>query len=104
MECLRIDEIISNPDFAKYLITFTSGQTIFLEGDDSQDLYILVAGQVEIFKGDMKIREITEEGTVFGEVSFFLGDKRLKQRQKWKLFAFPKKSFGWMKPPKCYTA
>jgi signal-transduction protein with cAMP-binding, CBS, and nucleotidyltransferase domain len=66
MECLRIDEIISNPDLAKYLITFTSGQTIFLEGDDSQDLYILVAGQVEIFKGDMKIRDITEEGTVFG--------------------------------------
>ena len=76
MECLRIDEIISNPDLAKYLITFTSGQTIFLEGDDSQDLYILVAGQVEIFKGDKKIRDITQEGSVFGEVSFFLGDRR----------------------------
>jgi PAS domain S-box-containing protein len=76
MECLKIDEIISNPDLAKYLITFTSGQTIFLEGDDSQDLYILVAGQVEIFKGDKKIRDITEEGSVFGELSFFLGDKR----------------------------
>jgi CRP-like cAMP-binding protein len=92
MECLRIDEIISNPDLAKYLITFSSGQTIFLEGDDSQDLYVLVAGHVEIFKGDMKIRDITQEGTVFGEVSFFLGEQPpLKQRQKWKLFAFPKK-------------
>ena len=76
MECLRIDDIISNPDLAKYLITFTSGQTIFLEGDDSQDLYILVAGQVEIFKGNKKIRDIKEEGSVFGEVSFFLGDRR----------------------------
>jgi PAS domain S-box-containing protein len=76
MECLRIDEIISNPDLAKYLITFTSGQTLFLEGDDSQDLYILVAGQVEIFKGNKKIRDIKEEGSVFGEVSFFLGDRR----------------------------
>jgi len=76
MECLRIDEIISNPDLAKYLITFTSGQIIFLEGDDSQDLYILVAGQVGVFKGDKKIREITDEGSVFGEVSFFLGDRR----------------------------
>ena len=76
MECLSIDEIISNPDLTKYLITFTSGQTVFLEGDDSQDLYILVTGQVEIFKGDMKIRDITQEGTVFGEISFFLGDKR----------------------------
>ncbi len=76
MECLRIHEIVSNPDLAKYLITFSSGQTIFLEGDDSQDLYILVAGQVEIFRGDKKIRDITEEGSVFGELSFFLGDKR----------------------------
>ena len=65
MECLRIDEIISNPDLAKYRITFTSGQTIFLEGDDSQDLYILVAGRVEIFKGAKKIREISEEGSIF---------------------------------------
>ena len=76
MECLGIDEIISNPDLAKYHITFTSGQTIFLEGDDSQDLYILVAGRVEIFKGTKKIREISEEGSIFGEVSFFLGDRR----------------------------
>jgi PAS domain S-box-containing protein len=76
MECLSTDEIISNSDLAKYRITFTSGQTLFLEGDDSQDLYILVAGQVEIFKGNKKIRDITQEGSVFGEVSFFLGDRR----------------------------
>ena len=76
MECLSTDEIISNSDLAKYRITFTSGQTLFLEGDDSQDLYILVAGQVEIFKGNKKIRDITQEGSIFGEVSFFLGDRR----------------------------
>ncbi|MBW2434871.1 MAG: cyclic nucleotide-binding domain-containing protein, partial [Deltaproteobacteria bacterium] len=93
MECLRIDEIISNPDLAKYLITFTSGQTIFLEGDDSQDLYILVAGHVEIFKGNMKIRDITQEGTVFGEVSFFLGDRRtasVKAKTKVEVICIPK--------------
>ena len=93
MECLRIDEIISNPDLAKYLITFSSGQTIFLEGDDSQDLYVLVAGHVEIFKGDMKIRDIAQEGTVFGEVSFFLGDKRtasVKAKTKVEVIRIPK--------------
>ena len=93
MECLKIDEIISNPDLAKYLITFTSGQTIFLEGDDSQDLYILVAGQVEIFKGNKKIRDITEEGSVFGEVSFFLGDRRtasVKAKTKVEVICIPK--------------
>ena len=76
MECRRTDEILSNPDLAKYSSTFTSGQTIFLEGDDSQDLYILVSGQIEIFKGDKKIRDLTQEGSVFGEVSFFLGEQR----------------------------
>ena len=93
MECLKIDEIISNPDLAKYLITFTAGQTIFLEGDDSQDLYILVAGQVEIFKGDKKIRDISEEGSVFGEVSFFLGDRRtasVKAKTKVEVICIPK--------------
>ena len=93
MECLRINEIISNPDLAKYLITFNPGQTIFLEGDDSQDLYILVVGQVEIFKGDQKIRDITEEGSVFGEVSFFLGDQRtasVKAKTRVEVICIPK--------------
>ena len=93
MECLRIDEIISNPDLAKYRTAFTSGQTIFLEGDDSQDLYILLDGQVEIFKGDQKIRDITEEGSVFGEVSFFLGEKRtasVRARSEVEVICIPK--------------
>jgi PAS domain S-box-containing protein len=93
MECLRINEIISTPDLAKYLITFTSGQIIFLEGDDSQDLYILVSGQVEIFKGDMKIRDITQEGSIFGEISFFLEDRRtasVKAKTKVEVICIPK--------------
>ena len=76
MESVNIDEMLDNPDLAKYLIGFNSGQTIFLEGDDSQDLYILVSGQVEIFKGNKKIREISARGAIFGELSFFLGDRR----------------------------
>lgn len=76
MESVKIDEMLANPDLARYRTIFTAGQIIFLEGDDSQDLYILVAGQIEIFKGEKKIREITAAGSVFGEVSFFLGDKR----------------------------
>ena len=76
MESINIDEMLDNPDLAKHLINFTPGQIIFLEGDDSQDLYILVSGQVEIFKGNKKIREIGARGSVFGELSFFLGDRR----------------------------
>jgi PAS domain S-box-containing protein len=76
MESVNIDEMLDNPDLAKYLIAFTSGQIIFLEGDDSQDLYLLVSGEVEIFKGNKKIREISARGSIFGELSFFLGDRR----------------------------
>ena len=93
MAGLSIDEIISNPDLGKYLITFTQGQAIFLEGDDSQDLYVLLSGQVEIFKGTRKIRDITEEGAVFGEVSFFLGDTRtasVKAKTRAEVICIPK--------------
>ncbi len=71
-----LDKIINNPDLNKYLITFEAGQVIFLERDDSQDLYILVSGKVDVLKGSKKITEITEAGSLFGEMSFLLGAKR----------------------------
>lgn len=70
------DKIIDRPDLAKYHITYEKGQVIFFEGDDSQDLYFLVSGQLDIFRGKTKIREITEAGALFGEMSFLLGGKR----------------------------
>jgi PAS domain S-box-containing protein len=97
MDCLRLDDIINNPDLAKYLISFNPGQTIFLEGDDTQDLYVLVSGQVEIFKGDQKIRDIAEEGSVFGEVSFFLGDQRtasVKAQTRVEVICIPKEEIN----------
>ena len=71
-----LDEILNNPNLAKYLTSFKSNQIIFLEGDDSQDLYILVSGQVAVFKGEKKIRALKNEGDMFGEMSFFLGSAR----------------------------
>jgi len=71
-----IDEILNNPDLNKHLNSFEAGQTIFLEGDDTQDLFILVSGQVDVIKGKEKISEFTEMGTLFGEMSFLLGARR----------------------------
>ena len=71
-----LDEIINNPELDKYLSTFDIGQAIFLEGDDSQDLYILVYGELDVIKGKQKIAEISERGALFGEMSPFLGAKR----------------------------
>ena len=70
------DEIIRNKDLQKYLKTYQKGDTLFVEGDESQDLYFLVSGHLEVLKGDKKIAEIIEPGALFGELSFLLGAKR----------------------------
>jgi CRP-like cAMP-binding protein len=45
-----LDDIINTQKLDKYIATFEVGQTLFLEGDDSQDLYILVDGKAGILK------------------------------------------------------
>ncbi len=75
------EELLNNKDFAKYLKTFSRGDYVFLEGDETQDLYVLISGHVEIIKGTQKIKEITEQGAVFGELSFLLGAKRTKHNR-----------------------
>jgi PAS domain S-box-containing protein len=71
-----LDELIHNPDVEKYVTVYDRGKHLFLEGDDSQDLYVLISGHVEILKGDKKLDEITEPGALFGELSFLLGTRR----------------------------
>lgn len=71
-----LDDVINNPDLNRYLTSFETGQTIMVEGDDSQDLYILVSGELEILKGSKKIWEIADRGAIFGEMSFLMGSKR----------------------------
>lgn len=71
-----IDEIFNYPELNKYLTSFKAGQIIFIEGDDTQDLFILASGEIEIIKGNNKISEITKKGEFFGEMSFLMGAKR----------------------------
>jgi PAS domain S-box-containing protein len=69
-------ELIKSPEMAKYTIQFQKGETLFMEEDVSEDLYILISGQLEVLKGNNKIMEISEPGSFFGEISFLLGAKR----------------------------
>ncbi len=71
-----LEEVIENVRVNRYITPFEEGKAIFLEGDDSQDLYILISGQLNVFKGNTKIAEITEKGSLFGEMSFLLKAKR----------------------------
>jgi PAS domain S-box-containing protein len=72
-----LDEITHDESLRnRYLKTFNAGDVLFLEGDDSQDLYVLISGHLEVFKGDKKLSEITDPGSVLGEAAFLLGAKR----------------------------
>lgn len=71
-----LEEFTKNPDLAKYTVTFNEGDILFLEGDESQDLYILISGAVDFLKGNKKISETSEPGSFFGEISFLLGGLR----------------------------
>lgn len=71
-----LEDVINNPDLEKYILSYQPGHIIFLEGDDAQDLYLLVSGELDIIKGNIKISEITESGTLFGEMSFLLDSRR----------------------------
>ena len=69
-------KIWNNPELDKYILNYGAGQTLFLEGDESQDLYILLEGELDIYKGQKKIAAIVEAGAIFGEMSFLLGKPR----------------------------
>jgi len=71
-----LDQFLNNPDVNKFLTRFEAGQTLFLEHDASQDLYILVSGELDVLKGQKKISEISEKGALFGEMSLFLESRR----------------------------
>lgn len=71
-----LEKIINNPELLKYMVSFEAGEIVFTEGDESQDLFILVSGELEILKGNKKISEIDKPGELFGEMSVLLGGKR----------------------------
>lgn len=56
---------------------YRKGETIFVDGDESNGLYLVIEGQVKIFKmsadGKEKILHIFSIGEPFGEVAMFSG-------------------------------
>jgi PAS domain S-box-containing protein len=71
-----LEDILKNTQANRYITPYEDGKAIFLEGDDTQDLFILVSGRLNVFKGNKKIAQITEKGALFGEMSFLLNAKR----------------------------
>ena len=55
---------------------FPKGHTLAKEGDVEQSLFILIKGRIGIFKGDIKIAEFSQKGTIMGEMSIILNEPR----------------------------
>jgi PAS domain S-box-containing protein len=88
-----LEEIMNDPEIEKYLVTFQEGDILCHEGDESQDLFFLVSGRVEVLKGKKKISEISEKGSSLGEMSFLLGTRRtatIKAKRDGKAIRIPK--------------
>lgn len=72
-----------NEDLVKYLKTYQPSEVLIKEGNDQNDFFCLIEGKVGIWKGDpsdrdkqVKIGELSEKGTYFGEMSCLIKEPR----------------------------
>ena len=71
-----LEKTLKDPKLKVFSKEFKAGSNIFVEGESSQDLYMLISGKLEVLKGNKKITDISRTGSLFGEMSFLLGVKR----------------------------
>lgn len=57
-------------------VCFLPSETLFSEGDNSREMYILLSGKVEILKNKKRIAIVEGEGSYLGELSTLLGVPR----------------------------
>jgi CRP-like cAMP-binding protein len=76
------------------------GESIFMEGDEGDGFYVLIAGRIKIFKispeGKEQILHIFGPGEPFGEVPVFAGERfpaSAEAMEESRLFFFPRKAF-----------
>lgn len=53
-------------------ITVPEGEVILREGHAVDTLYVLIAGEIEVVKGEACVNRVTEPGSLFGEMSYLL--------------------------------
>ena len=78
-------EGIADPLFQEYLAKapkrrFPKGMVIFDQGEKTEEIYCITAGEVEIVKqndeGDLKTLAELKSGAIFGEFSYLTGEPR----------------------------
>jgi len=54
---------------------FEAGSTVFEQGAPSGPLWVLVQGEVEVLRDNVRVAKASEPGNVFGEMSALLGGR-----------------------------
>lgn len=57
-------------------VSLVDGDIVFREGEESNDLYYIVSGKLEIFSTDQRVAMLTPDDIFLGEMSFLLGNRR----------------------------
>ncbi len=96
LSAAQLEEVRQIVDYRNY----TKGETVFLEGDPGIGFYVVVKGQVKIFKlaldGKEHILHIIGPGDPFGEVAVFAGRSfpaNAEALADSRLLFFPRKDF-----------
>jgi len=55
---------------------YKKGQILAEDGKKEKELFILMKGAVAVYKGDVKIAEFRDQGTIIGEMSLILETER----------------------------
>jgi CRP-like cAMP-binding protein len=54
-------------------VVLAPGEAVLREGDQSQAIWVLVSGALQVRKGDVPVNMVTKPGALVGEVSLLLG-------------------------------
>ena len=66
----EIQEMLDNSSWIKH----KPGETVIREGETDSSFYIVITGEVDVFKGDTKVSQL-REGDSFGEMGFMSGSR-----------------------------
>jgi len=58
------------------VVDFNDGDVVFEEGEESNDLFYIVTGKLDIVSGGQRIATLTPDDIFLGEMSFLLGNRR----------------------------
>jgi CRP-like cAMP-binding protein len=61
---------------SEYTFDLRAGSILCEEGDTGHEMFILNRGNLEVIIGGKKVADITEAGTVIGEMALLLGERR----------------------------